>query len=239
MHMKKKVKRNKNTLIQLKNIYKIYKNEDSELIANNDITLYIKKGELVSIVGTSGSGKSTLMNIIGCLSTPTSGTYILDNMEVQKLNENELSSIRNKEIGFIFKKYNLINKLNVKENIELSLIYKKVKKIYRDSIIDEMLEKLGIFDKKDKYPNQLSGGECQRVAIARALATDPNIILADEPTGALDSTNGKQLLNIITNLNKKEKTVIIITHDMSIASLCNRIIQMKDGKIISDKEVIK
>ena len=237
--MKKKAKKNKNTLIQLKNIYKIYKSEDSELNANNDITLYIKKGELVSIVGPSGSGKSTLMNIIGCLSTPTSGTYILDNMEVQKLNENELSSIRNKEIGFIFQKYNLINKLNVKENVELPLIYKKVKKKDREIIIDEMLEKLGILDKKNKYPNQLSGGECQRVAIARALATNPNIILADEPTGALDSNNGKQLLNIITNLNKEGKTVIIITHDMSIASLCNRMIQMKDGKIISDKEVIK
>ncbi len=230
-------KKEDNALIKLKHISKVYDIDGNAFKANNDINLNINKGELVSIVGPSGSGKSTLMNIIGCLSTPSSGTYILDNMEVQKLNENKLSSIRNKEIGFIFQKYNLISKLSVKENVELPLIYKKVKKRERDMIVDEMLTKLGIKSKENKYPGQLSGGECQRVAIARALATNPNIILADEPTGSLDSKNGHQILDIILNLNKEGKTVIIITHDMSIALNCRRIIRLMDGKIVSDKEV--
>ena len=234
--MKKKYN-NTNYLIKLKHISKIYDIDNTPLKANDDICLSIEKGELVSIVGPSGSGKSTLMNIIGCLSTPSEGIYILDNMEVQKLNETQLSNIRNKEIGFIFQKYNLISKLSIKENVELPLIYKKVRKKERDIIVDEMLSKLGILDKKDKYPGQLSGGECQRVAIARALSTNPNIILADEPTGALDSKNGRQILDIILNLNKEGKTVIIITHDMNIASECKRIIQLKDGKIVSDKKV--
>ncbi len=224
-------------LIEMKNEYKIYIMGNEQVYANDNINLKIYRGEFVAIVGKSGSGKSTLMNIIGCLSTPSSGTYILDNMEVQKLNENKLSSIRNKEIGFIFQKYNLISKLSVKENVELPLIYKKVKKRERDMIVDEMLTKLGIKSKENKYPGQLSGGECQRVAIARALATNPNIILADEPTGSLDSKNGHQILDIILNLNKEGKTVIIIAHDMSIALNCRRIIRLMDGKIVSDKEV--
>ena len=238
MKKKKRTKKN-NSLIRLSNIYKIYKNDESVQEANSNVSLSINKGELVSIVGPSGSGKSTLMNIIGCLSTPTSGTYILDGLEVQKLDENKLSVIRNKEIGFIFQKYNLINKLTIKENVELPLIYKKVHKKEREQIVDEMLNKVGIIEKKNKYPTQLSGGESQRVAIARALATNPNIILADEPTGALDSKNGRMVLDIIKGLNNEGKTVIIVTHDISIANECNRMIQMMDGKIISDKEVIR
>ena len=238
MKKKKRTKKN-NSLIRLSNIYKIYKNDESVQEANSNVSLSINRGELVSIVGPSGSGKSTLMNIIGCLSTPTSGTYILDGLEVQKLDENKLSVIRNKEIGFIFQKYNLINKLTIKENVELPLIYKKVHKKEREQIVDEMLNKVGIIEKKNKYPTQLSGGESQRVAIARALATNPNIILADEPTGALDSKNGRMVLDIIKSLNNEGKTVIIVTHDISIANECNRMIQMMDGKIISDKEVIR
>ena len=238
--MKKNKKKNKNkSLIRLSNIYKIYKNDDVVQEANSNINLTIDKGELVSIVGPSGSGKSTLMNILGCLSTPTSGTYVLDDMEVQTLNDNELSIIRNKEIGFIFQKYNLINKLNIKENVELPLVYKKVNVKERNQIVDEVLEKVGLLDKKKKFPNQLSGGECQRVAIARALATDPNIILADEPTGALDTKNGRIVLDIILSLNQEGKTVIIVTHDLSIARECKRMISMLDGKIISDEEVKK
>lgn len=223
------------SLIELKDIYKIYSDGDSEIRALDGVSLEVQKGEFVAIVGSSGSGKSTCMNIIGCLDIPTSGTYLLNGTDVSTMDEKSLAHIRNKEIGFIFQQYNLISKLTVKENVELPLLYRGIKTAQRQELAMNALERVGLGDRADKYPSQLSGGQQQRVSIARALAGNPPVILADEPTGALDSKTGREVLDFLKGLNKDGTTVVLITHDNSIAEEIKRVVRIQDGKIISDE----
>ena len=225
-------------MIELKDIYKIYGDGDSEIRALDGINLSVADGEFVAIVGQSGSGKSTAMNIIGCLDVPTYGQYFLDGEDVSCMNEIQLADVRGRRLGFIFQQYNLIPKLSVLENVELPLVYKAMKPEERRLKAMSALEKVGLPDIADKYPSQLSGGQQQRVSIARALAGDPQLILADEPTGALDSKTGKDVLDFISSLNDEGKTVVLITHDMSVAQKAKRIVRIQDGKIVSD-EVIR
>lgn len=223
------------SLVELKDIYKIYSDGDSEIRALDGVSLTVDIGEFVAIVGSSGSGKSTCMNIIGCLDIPTSGTYMLNGTDVSTMDEKSLAHIRNKEIGFIFQQYNLISKLTVLENVELPLLYKGVKASERKRLAMESLEKVGLADRCQKYPAQLSGGQQQRVSIARALAGNPPVILADEPTGALDSKTGREVLDFLKKLNQEGTTIILITHDNSIAEEIKRVVRIQDGKIISDE----
>lgn len=227
--------RKENPLIQLIDIHKIYQMGDIEVRANDGIDLTIMEGEFVAIVGKSGSGKSTIMNIIGALDVPTSGQYLLKGQDVSKLKDDQLAEIRNKTIGFIFQQYNLLSKHNLLENVELPLLYAGVGKKERKHLAMEALKKVGIEDKWRNFPNQLSGGQQQRGAIARALAGNPSLILADEPTGALDSKNSRELLDFLKKLNEEGNTIVLITHDNSIAQEANRVVTLKDGKIISDE----
>lgn len=224
-------------MIKLKKVFKEYK-IDNELtfIALKDINLEVKKGEFMSIVGPSGSGKSTLMHIIGLLDKPTKGEVYINNKETSKLSDEEISQIRNQTVGFVFQQFNLINKLTVLENILMPTIYCREKLNFNpEKRALELIRKFNIFGKENSYPNKLSGGQQQRVAIVRALIMDPPIILADEPTGNLDSKNGEIILNLLQDLNKNEgRTVIIVTHDLSIAKRAKRIIQIKDGQIVKD-----
>lgn len=222
-------------MIELKNIYKIYKMGDSEVHAVDGISFKIEKGEFVAIVGQYGSGKSTCMNIIGALDVPSSGEYLLDGKDISHYTDNQLAEIRSNTLGFIFQQYNLIAKLNVYENVELPLLYKNMTSDERKKRVLESLERVGLKERVHHMPNQLSGGQQQRVSIARALATHPSIILADEPTGALDSKTGKEVLQFLKELNSEGNTVILITHDMSIAKEAKRIIQIQDGKVVSDE----
>lgn len=222
-------------VIRMNDIEKIYKMGKNEYKALYDINLNIKRGEFAGIVGPSGAGKSTLMNIIGCLDTPTGGEYILDGLNT-KCSDNKLAEIRNSKIGFIFQNYNLLPKLSILENVELPLDYMGLnsKEIKKRST--EVIKKLGLETHIKHKPTELSGGQMQRVAIARALVTKPQIILADEPTGALDSKNGKEVLEILKDLNAEDGiTLILITHDLSIANEAKRIISVKDGSIVSDR----
>lgn len=221
-------------MIELKDVYKIYSDGDSEIRALDGISLTISQGEFTAIVGSSGSGKSTCMNIIGCLDIPTSGKYFLDGHDVSTLDEKELARIRNKELGFIFQQYNLIPKLNIVENVELPLIYRRMSADERRKRAVEALERVGLADRLNKYPSQLSGGQQQRVSIARALAGSPPVILADEPTGALDSKTGREVMEFLKQLNKDGTTIVLITHDNLLAEETKRIIRIQDGKIISD-----
>ena len=224
-------------MIELKDVYKIYETGDTEVHALDGINLHIDRGEFVAIVGQSGSGKSTCMNIIGCLDVPTAGTYILDGIDVSTMSEYELSYIRNQELGFIFQQYNLIPKLTVLNNVELPLIYKRVPKEEREELARKALAKVGLEGKEDRYPKQLSGGQQQRVSIARALAGNPAVILADEPTGALDSKTGIEVLELIKKLNEEGNTIILVTHDNGIAEQAKRIVRIQDGKIIEDRVI--
>lgn len=221
-------------MIELKNVYKIYSDGDSEIRALDGVSLFIDKGEFTAIVGSSGSGKSTCMNIIGCLDIPTSGEYYLHGNDVSQMNEKELAYIRNKELGFVFQQYNLIPKLNLLENVELPLIYRRLSPSKRKELAKIALERVGLGDRLSKYPSQLSGGQQQRVSIARALAGNPPVILADEPTGALDSKTGRDVLELLKKLNNEGTTIVLITHDNSIAEQTKRIVRIQDGKIISD-----
>lgn len=220
-------------LIKMTNIEKVYKMGASTFKALDTVNLSIYKGEYVAIVGPSGAGKSTLMNIIGCLDKPTNGQYFLDGINTD-CNDNKLAEIRNKKIGFIFQNYNLLPKLNILENVELPLLYLG----YPNSKIREQalaaIEKVGLSSHIKHKPSELSGGQMQRVAIARALVTEPQIILADEPTGALDSKTGKEVLKMLTDLNNEGNTIIMITHDKEIASNAKREVMVRDGKITSD-----
>lgn len=221
-------------MITLKNIYKIYSDGDSEIRALDDVSLHIDQGEFVAVVGQSGSGKSTCMNIIGCLDVPTSGTYHLNGIDVSTMHDDELAEVRNKMLGFIFQQYNLIPKLNLTENVELPLIYRGIPAHKRREMAKKSLERVGLADRAEKYPMQLSGGQQQRVSIARALAGNPPVILADEPTGALDSKTGREVLEFIKKLNDEGNTIIFITHDNSLALEAKRIVRIQDGKIVSD-----
>ena len=225
---------NRDYLIKLSNVYKTYFHGENTVNALSNINLKIKKGEFVTIIGQSGSGKSTLMNILGCLDIPTRGNYYIKNKKISTVKESYLSEIRNKTIGFIFQGFNLIPTLNALENVELPLVYKKVERKKRRSIAEECLKKVGLQNRMEHYPKQMSGGQQQRVAIARAIAGRPPIILADEPTGNLDSNSGSEILDILKNLNGSGHTIVLITHDDGIASQANRIVRIHDGQIISN-----
>ena len=224
-------------LIELKDIYKIYQMGDEEVHANDGITLTIYKGEFVAIVGKSGSGKSTLMNIIGALDVPTSGSYYLGGEDVSDMSDDQLAQIRNRMIGFIFQQYNLLPKLNLLENVELPLLYAGVGREERRERAMASLERVGLKEKWKNMPNQLSGGQQQRVSIARALAGDPSLILADEPTGALDSRTSREVLDFLKQLNEEGNTIVMITHDNSIAVEAKRVGRIHDGKINFDGDV--
>ena len=222
-------------LIELRNVYKIYSEGlESEVRALDGVSLDIEKGEFVAVVGQSGSGKSTMMNVLGCLDIPTRGTYHLDGVDVLELSDKQLSRIRNKQIGFIFQQYNLIPNLPVLENVELPLIYPGIDPIDRRELAMQALARVGLADRAKHKPTQMSGGQQQRVAIARAISTRPPIIMADEPTGALDSRTGHEVLGFLQQLNKEGSTVILITHDNGIAATARRIVRIADGKIIED-----
>lgn len=219
---------------QMEKINKFYPMGDEQAHILKDIDLIIQKGEYLSVLGPSGSGKSTLMNIIGCLDTPTSGNYVLRDRHINDLNEAELADIRSREIGFIFQNSQLLPRLTAQKNVELPLIYAGVSPKERKKRAREMLERVGLSDRMGHYPNQLSGGQQQRVAIARALVGNPSILLADEPTGALDQKTGKQVMSLFEELNKEGHTIIMITHDMNIASYGHRVIHIIDGEVIEE-----
>ncbi len=222
-------------LIDIKNIYKIYnEGKESEVRALDGITLQIDRGEFVAIIGQSGSGKSTLMNILGCLDIPTYGDYHLDGTDITELSDKQLAHIRNKEIGFIFQGFNLIPALNARENVELPLIYQGMGMDQRFDRSLEALERVSLVDRADHKPTEMSGGQQQRVAIARAIATHPPIIMADEPTGALDSKTGRHVLDILHSLHQEGSTIILITHDTGIAATADRIVRISDGHIVAD-----
>ena len=222
-------------LIDIRNLYKIYnEGKESEVRALDGVSLQIDKGEFVAIVGQSGSGKSTLMNVLGCLDIPTYGEYYLEGTDVTALSDKQLAHIRNKEIGFIFQGYNLIQELDALENVTLPLIYRGVSIFDREDLAMEALAKVGMDSRAHHRPSEMSGGQQQRVAIARAIATKPPIIMADEPTGALDSKTGRQVLEILRDLYRGGTTVILITHDDGIAATAKRVVRLSDGRITSD-----
>jgi len=223
-------------LIQIRNMHKIYNPGENAVHALDSINLDIYKGESVSIVGQSGSGKSTLMNMIGCLDTPTKGSYLLDGCDVYGMSDNQLSDFRNKAIGFIFQGFNLVNNLDALGNVELPLIYRGVSRRLRQNIAKDALRKVGLGDRMKHKPSELSGGQQQRVAIARAIAAKPPIILADEPTGNLDTKSSKEVMDILTMLNQSGHTIILITHNEGIAKQSKRIIRIVDGRIDTDYE---
>lgn len=221
-------------LVEVMDISKVYHPGENEVRALDHVNLKIQEGELVAIIGQSGSGKSTLMNMLGCLDVPTSGRYLLHGQDVSGMSDNELSDIRNREIGFIFQGFNLIPNMTALENVELPLIYRGVGRTKRLELAETALEKVGLANRMDHRPSQMSGGQQQRVAIARAIAQAPPVILADEPTGNLDSHSTGEVMEILRKLHGEGRTVILITHDHEIAAQAERIIQIKDGHIESD-----
>ena len=223
-------------LIDLKNVSKSYRNGDQELQVLKDVHLEVEEGELVAIMGPSGSGKSTLMNIIGMLDRPTSGEYYLEGEEVAKLSEKKLAKVRNQQIGFVFQQFFLLSKLNALQNVELPLIYAGVSQSKRKALAEQYLKKVELETRMHHLPSELSGGQKQRVAIARALVNHPSIILADEPTGALDTKTGEQIMELLTELNREGKTIIMVTHEPEIAAFAKRQIVIRDGVISSDSK---
>jgi putative ABC transport system ATP-binding protein len=225
------------SLVTLIGISKHYKSGDEEVRALDCVSLSITKGEFLSILGPSGSGKSTLMNMLGCLDKPTLGKYHLNNQDISALNGNQLAKIRNQNIGFVFQSFNLLEYASALENVALPLVYRGVKAAERKKRAALLLERVGLKDRIHHKPNQLSGGQKQRVAIARALVNDPQIILADEPTGALDSKSGAEIEALFNELHREGRTLIVVTHDNALAQRTKRIINIKDGKIVSDEPV--
>lgn len=223
-------------LVDVQDICKVYNPGENEVRALDHVSVQIHEKEFVAIIGQSGSGKSTLMNMLGCLDVPSSGTYMLHGQDVSHLSDDELSDIRNKEIGFIFQGFNLIQNLTALENVELPLIYRGVSKKERIRLAEEALKKVGLEKRMDHKPSEMSGGQQQRVAIARAIAQAPPIILADEPTGNLDSGSSKEIMQILRELHEEGRTVILITHDNGIAAQAKRVIKIMDGKIESDTQ---
>ncbi|HFS5289577.1 ABC transporter ATP-binding protein [Streptococcus pneumoniae] len=221
-------------LISLKNIFRSYRNGDQELQVLKNINLEVNEGEFVAIMGPSGSGKSTLMNTIGMLDTPTSGEYYLEGQEVAGFGEKQLAKVRNQQIGFVFQQFFLLSKLNALQNVELPLIYAGVSSSKRRKLAEEYLDKVELTERSHHLPSELSGGQKQRVAIARALVNNPSIILADEPTGALDTKTGNQIMQLLVDLNKEGKTIIMVTHEPEIAAYAKRQIVIRDGVISSD-----
>jgi len=224
-------------IIKIENIAKTYKIGDFKVRALRGLDLQINEGEFVAIMGPSGSGKSTLMNMIGCLDIPDSGKYLIENIDVSKLNDNQLAEIRNTKIGFVFQTFNLLARLSTFQNVELPTIYTRTKIKNRNKIIHEYIESVGLKGKERNKPSELSGGERQRVAIARALVNDPTIILADEPTGNLDSRTGEEIMAIFQKLNREGKTIILVTHELEIALHTQKIIYLRDGLIIKEEKI--
>ena len=232
--------KDKMNIICLNNVSKCYGEEEAKTFALNNISLEISAGEMVSVMGRSGSGKSSLLNIIGCLDVPTEGKYYIENIDASNISKYELARIRNQKVGFVFQQFALLNEYSVFDNIELPLIYgnkfRSINNKYttskRKKLVFEMVESVGLTKHISKRPSQISGGQQQRVAIARALIANPSIILADEPTGALDLETGKEIMNLLIEINRKGRTIIIVTHDNNVASLCNRKVLLQDGKII-------
>ena len=222
------------TLIKVEDLCKIYNPGENEVRALDHVNLEIKTGEFVAIIGQSGSGKSTFMNMLGCLDVPTSGKYYLNGTDVSEMSDNDLSVVRNREIGFIFQGFNLIANLNAIENVELPLIYRGIDRKTRHKLAIESLKMVGLEKRMQHKPSEMSGGQQQRVAIARAIAQAPPVILADEPTGNLDSNSTKEIMDILKGLHKEGRTVILITHDNEIAAQAKRVIKIKDGKVESD-----
>ena len=221
-------------LIKVRDMYKIYNPGENEVHALDGVSLDVYEGEFVAIIGHSGSGKSTLMNMLGCLDVPTQGTYILNGRDVSRLTDNELSDVRNNQIGFIFQGFNLIPNLTALENVELPLIYRKVDRATRRRLSVEALKRVGLEERMKHKPAEMSGGQQQRVAIARAIAMSPPLILADEPTGNLDSKSTKDIMKILNDLNEQGNTIVLITHDDGIAENARRVVRIMDGKIESD-----
>lgn len=221
-------------LIRVRDLCKVYNPGENKVRALDHVDLSIDKGELVGIIGHSGSGKSTLMNMLGCLDVPTSGNYYLNGKDVSNMTDDELSDVRNVEIGFIFQGFNLIPNLTAKENVELPLIYRGVSKKEREDLAVESLKAVGLEHRLDHKPSEMSGGQQQRVAIARAIAARPPVILADEPTGNLDSRSTQEIMEVLKELHRSGRTVILITHDDEIAAQVNRVIRIKDGKVEAD-----
>lgn len=221
-------------MIKFKNIEKKYELGDEVIMALDDVNLTIEEKEFVAVLGPSGSGKSTLMNIMGCLDMPTSGEYYLDDQIIEAYADDELAAIRNKKIGFIFQSFNLLNKMTIKENVELPLIYQGIHQKDREKMVDDALEQVGLSHRKKHTPSQISGGQQQRAAIARAIVTGPSIILADEPTGNLDSKTGTEIMGLFRDLNDNGRTIILITHDEQTADIAERQLHIIDGKITED-----
>lgn len=226
-----------NPIIEIKHLSKEYQSGENTLKVLDDINIEINSGEMVAIIGASGSGKSTLMNILGCLDKPSSGNYILNGQEVKSLDADELAKLRRNYFGFIFQRYHLMNSLTAIGNVEIPAIYAGVSKQERFEVAKNILGQLGLHDKIYNKPNQLSGGQQQRVSIARALMNGGQVILADEPTGALDSNSGEQVMSILKDLNNQGHTIIIVTHDKDIANHADRIIEIKDGKLLADTKI--
>jgi len=225
------------TLISLKKIYKIYNVGGEEVRALDGIDLDINENEYLAIMGPSGSGKSTLMNMVGCLDTPTSGIYEFEGEMVQVMDDSQLASIRNRKIGFVFQTFNLLPKATAQHNVEIPLVYANIRKRQRVEMASKALESVGLSDRSHHRPNELSGGQRQRVAIARALVNNPSIILADEPTGNLDSKSGHEIMNILDDLHQKGNTIILVTHEDDIAQHAHRVIRLLDGEIIEDSKI--
>ena len=223
-------------MIKINDLKKVFRTEEVETIALNEISMQVSQGEFIAIMGPSGCGKSTLLNILGLLDNPTSGQYMLDNNEVGNLKEKERTLTRKGNIGFVFQSFNLIEEMTVAENVGLPLTYLKVKSSERKKRVEETLRKMNIGHRANHFPNQLSGGQQQRVAIARAVIANPKLILADEPTGNLDSKNGKDVMNLLTELNREGATIVMVTHSQHDASYAHRIINLFDGKIVTETE---
>ena len=224
-------------VIKVEDLWKIYQLGEVQVEALRGVSFEIEEGEFVAIMGPSGSGKSTLLNILGCLDRPTRGRYFLDGQEVSQLNENQLAQIRNKKIGFIFQSFNLLPRLTALQNVELPLIYAGIPSQKRKEQAIKSLEAVGLGDRIHHYPNQLSGGQQQRVAIARALVNDPSIILADEPTGNLDTRSSEEIMHILQELNREGKTIILVTHERDIASHARRILHFRDGQLVDNETI--
>lgn len=224
-------------VIEIKDIKRIYYMGTTEVRALNGVSFDIHKNEYIAIMGPSGSGKSTLMNVIGCLDTPTSGNYFLNGLDVSNMEDNELSKVRNKEIGFVFQTFNLLSKSDCLANVELPLIYSRMKAAERRDRAVAVLDRVGLAERMHHKPTELSGGQCQRVAIARALVNNPSILLADEPTGSLDSRTGHEIMGLFEELYRSGNTIILVTHEEEIAAYARRILRLRDGKIESDEPV--